>query len=386
MKKLSTQIKLGKDKIFFSCFFCFLFFSLNMNTQNRLSYEKYLTENKVVSVNFFDEEIDKNKEIIYLKLMKVYHLIKTDELVQAKEEFKRIEIDNVLNLDKALYYMDKGLISLSDGDRDDAIKNFELSLLKEKNKNKWLRLELYFFYLGFEDYKAFGYLDEALNIDPYFNEAIVEKAIFLDTEYNCSEIIKLLERVSFSYKDSSALNHLGVAYYNCDEIDKSIDTLKESLAIDSNTENNYSLGYIYANEFSEFEMAKKYFNESLKHDSLNIDTINSFAWLYYSKKEYTLAEEKFIKAISIDSNQTVYNQIIQFYLSIGQFDKAKEKITESKSLNGKSFTNDGFSIVYKLLTKQDYTKDIYNFKNSYGDFEEEWLKDIVNEISSISIP
>ena len=390
MKKLNIQTKFVKGKRFAICkfiiIFCFLFFSLNMNAQNRLLYEKHLTENNVVSVDFYDKEIIKNPNFICLKLLKTYNLVRSDKLEQAKEEFEKIEVGDTNNSDEDLYYMINGLLYLSEGDRSNAFKNFELSLLKEQNKNKWTRLELYFFYLGFEDYKAFGFLDEALTIDPYFNEAIIEKALFLDTEYNCNEIIELLKKVPSSYKDASALNHLGVAYYNCHKIDKSVDTLKESIMIDSNAENNYSLGYIYSNEFSEFEIAEKYFNESLKYDSLNVDTINAYAWLHHSRKEYSLAEEKFILAVKTDSNQTVYNQIIQFYLSTRQFDKAEEKIRESKELNGVSFTNDGFNIAYKLLTKQDYTRDIYNFKNDYGDFEVEWLRDIVNEISSETIP
>lgn len=389
MKKLNRIRRLIKDSTKNTYLFILLFISCCsiMESQTLKDYEDYLTVNNNVPISYFDIAISEDfTNAGYLKLMKIYHLIKANEINQAEKEFSKINVeDKFLDLHQDLFYMVKGLLLFSGDNRKESLENFKLALSKEKEKNKWLRLELFFFYLGIEDYKAFGYLDEALEIDPNFNEAIIEKSFFLDAEYNYDLMIEGLEKIPSSYRNTRALDLLGAAYFNNHRVDDAINILNLSIEIEPTTDNYYFIGYIFDNGLSNYSLAEEYYTKSLNYDNKNEDSINAYAWLLFKTGRINLAEDRFLSLLKINKDQTIYDQIIQFYLynkQDGMINKAKNFIEESKLINGESFTNAGYDIIFSILIKEDFKNSLLDFKNKHGEFEIEWLKNTISEFES----
>lgn len=343
--------------------------------------DKYLTDNYPVHINYFDKYLNKSLLSAYLKLMKVYFLIKEGNIDLAKEEYSLINIDSpVYNSHGDLYYMIKGIFLFLDKNRKDALNYFQIALSKEKSRNKWLRIELFYFYFEIENYTAFGYLDEAIDIDPNFYEAIIQKCYYMDSEHNCEEIITNLEKLPITYEINTTLNLLGVAYTNCGNIDKGIKIIKKSIENEPTSENNYLLGYIYSNFLKRLDLAEGFFLKSLSFEKANIDTINSYAWLLYEKNDMQLAEKKFKELLSINKDQTAYDQIIQFYLLTKKISKAEKFISESINQNGFNFTNEGFEIILLLIMKKNHKAKLDAYKIKYGEFEVDWLHGMINDL------
>lgn len=350
---------------------------------DREEFNKYITDRVYVNDKFYNEIIDKNDTDDYFRLLYAYQLLKRsqqDATLKILDNINKDSINDELTL--SIYHMLKGMLAILRNDRIKANKCFILSRdYDKKTRNKWLQLELFYFYLESdnEDYKAFACLDNAILIDPSFYEAIVASSVFLDTELNSAEIIDNLEKIPKSYADAKALNILGVAYYNEYKIEKSIMTLIESINLDSNSYNNYSLGMVYDLGKENFKKAEKFYIKSLEHKKDNLDTINSYAWLLFKMDKLDLAESKFLDLIKFSNDQTIYDQIVQFYLESGNLDKAETSIKNSLITYGNFFTIDGFNIVLKMLKGENCQEAITNYKNIYNDFEISWLKEYLEK-------
>ena len=235
-------------------------------------------------------------------------------------------------------------------------------------------MELFFFYQNPLDFRAFGYLEEALKIDANFCLAKIEKSYQLDEEANCMEIISLLESLPDSFQDANALNLLGVAHINCRSFEQAKNVLNKSISYLPSSNNYYSLAKLMHEVYGDFDSSEKLFKKSLSLDSTNLDAINGYGWLFYDKGETQKAEEKFLSLLDFSNEENIYFQLINFYLLSNQFDKAAKCIAQNKSINGQSYVADGQEIILNMHLKKPYKDLIKKFKSNYEKNEIEWFK------------
>ena len=323
-------------------------------------FEQHITVTSGLNKSFYLNHIRDNPYNGYYKLMYLYFLLKKGHDFDIEKSKLEINLNKLIdNYDRSLYYMLCGISSKIDNEVEDY---FEKALKEDtKVQNKWLRLELYYFYLGNEDFKAFKYLNDALEIDDNFCLAIIEDCLSMDAILNANEIIKKSKLIPESYKDANFLNFLGVVYFNKNEINLSIKTIKESIIIEENSDNLYSLGNIY------------FLQESNLVKNLNIDAINSYAWLLFDKGEYNLAEEQFKKLLSINNDQTVFDQVIDFYIRLGKFQTARKYLNESFKYNLSNYSNDGYEIILNKLSGYENSDLMNKYEKKYYQEEIEWL-------------
>lgn len=97
----------------------------------------------------------------------------------------------------------------------------------------------------------------------------------------------------------------------------------------------------------------------------------------YNLGDTSGSETYFLSLLELNKDQEIYNQVIQFYLNIKDFKSAELKIQESVDENGINFLNDGFKIILKSLTGDEYINLNRDFKNNNGEFELDWLKSMI---------
>lgn len=285
----------------------------------------YLTNTFPVDDFTFKNLIATGNEKTYANLMYAYHLLKNGDTKKA-----RLIINNIDNESKNdTRDMVKGLLELSIGERDKALVLFEKAY-SYNPKNKWLNLELFYFHLEQDDISAWKHLENALKIDSGFSEALIAKALYLDPVENCEEIIRDLSKIPESYKDYQVSYLLGLANINLGNTPKSLQLLEKSISIKETSNTYLSLAVLHNDYIDDNAKAKYFFKKSIEIDSNNIFAITAYAWFLHDSSDYINSETFFLKLLDIDRSQEVYNQVIQFYLSMQNFKNADQKIKESR--------------------------------------------------------
>ena len=274
------------------------------------------------------------------------------------------------------------LMALNQWNENDLVgakKYFDISLEEKNFKNKYLYLELFFFYRNKEDYvMAYKYLDEAIKIDPYFNEALIELTKSLDPIDNCEEIVVILNKVSNQYKDPFKYYWKATALVNCNHLDEAVINFNKSINIEETAEAYYGLALVYSDYLKEYKKAENYFKKSIELDCNNLQTLISYAWFLYDTDRYDEADRYFQKVIKKDTGEEVYTQYIEFLIQIELYDKAREAINFTVNQNGSSFITDGFNILLNSKIGLN-TKDlVVLFKSKYDEFEIDWLKSLLS--------
>ncbi len=340
-------------------------------------HESFLTNNTDVDDSYFEKKIEKatGDELKYLKLMYAYFSIKNGFIDKGSNIMDGLDLDMSNGFLSSLMLMDEALIDDYNGNHDEAKKGFDSAIDFDTSKiNKWLRMELYFFYQESIDFRSFGYLEEALKIDSNFNLAKIEKSYQLDEGENCMEIIGLLESIPASYQDSNAMNLLGAAHINCRNFDRAKDVLNKSISYSPNTNNYYTLAKLMHEYYGDFDSSEELFGKSLALDTTNIDAINGYGWLLYDKGDIQEAEKKLLSLLEYSDASDVYIQLTNFFFLTNQFDKAADHIARNKSVNGKSYVTDGHEIILNIFNKSPYKDLIKQFKANYSIDEIEWFK------------
>lgn len=336
--------------------------------------DNYLTITFPIENSYFINLIDNGTEVEkeYANLMYAYHLIKTEGVIKA-----RLHFDSISGLkENEVTYMLQALLKHVDGDREEALVKFKKAYAYN-SKNKWLNLELYYYFLENDDVMAWKYLEDAIQIDKNFSKALIAKAVYLDPVDNCEEIIKDLNRIPESYKDYQVSYLLGIAYLNHGDLTKSLELLQKSIAIKETSNAYLSLGVLFSDYLDDTKEANYYFIKSLEIEPDNIFAINNYAWFLYNLGDTSGSETYFLSLLELNKDQEIYNQVIQFYLNIKDFKSAELKIQESVDENGINFMNDGFKIILKSLTGDEYINLNRDFKNNNGEFELDWLKSMI---------
>lgn len=347
-------------------------FIVGQNVLNMKQIEEYLTINSNIKEEYFLTNLEKDDSELS-HLFYIYWLIKKDEIKKARELFE-----------KRTYLEEKGfknfilaLLSLEDKDLEKAQFYFD-SAYKLNPENKWLNLELFFFKIAQnEDFEAFKFLENAIDIDPYFHEAIIERSLYYDPIDNCKEIIRDLEKIPETYVDFRAYYWLGTAYLNCLNFPKTSEYLQKSIAIQESSEAFLALANFYIQTENTDAKVIESFKRSIELDPNNSHAVSSFGWFLFDKGDTREAEEMLLNLLKQSSDQEIHNQIIQFYINLKNYTKAKKHIELSEQDNGENFMNQGYKILLASFEGNPYQQMAKEFKLKYNDFELNWLKDLL---------
>jgi len=310
----------------------------------------------------------------YIKILYCYYLFNYDKLIEGNEVLKSINIHYIDKEDFSFHLFVSTLY-----DSDNLIEDL-LKLNSEYPNNIFCLFELFMSLKDTEDnFLAWGFLEKAIEIEPYFFEARLQKILYDDSLDNCSEIIQELLKFPQTYVDTRVLNKLAFSYYNCYEIENAIKIAKGSLEIDKTAETYYILGSIEHNENNNFKEALNYYNLCLEIDSSYLDCLNSKAWLLYDFGDISDSEKIFLQILEIDQSISSYGQLMQFYLNANNLEKVVSVNDLLISKHGNNHISDTFSILYSLKKneKEKLNLKLQNFKQSYTDEQVEWLKSMI---------
>lgn len=367
-------------------FLCFIFIGIkktHSQNMNKLvkDYELILTNNYELPYSFFEEEISKTGSV-YLEIMLIYKSIIDKKVDKAQGILKNI-VGKIPKepMFRSLIKMNEGLILKEKGEDKKSIERLKEALELDIHKeNKWIRLELYLALKKSIPYEAWGYLEEAIKIDPNFYWALVEKSFEFDEYANCHEIIDMLSKLPDSYKDSDALNLVGVAESNCGNYEKAKIYFEKSILIKETSDNTFSLGQLYHEYYRNYEKAENLYKKSLDINPANLDCRNAYAWLLFDTQRNKEGEEVIKSLLNYSEEQEVFNQIITFYLMNKEVQKAKELLMKSIEKNGINYMSDGYEILIKIINKEDYKNFYTDYRNKYGSEKDEWLRNLIAEI------
>ncbi len=357
----------------------FFILTINLNSQNMeieiKQEDSYLTRNSEIDDSYFKEKMKNGESNPYINLMYSYYLIGKDNINEAEKIINEVEIDNKSTFPQSLRLMNEGLIALKKGNSKLAEEKLRASLNADTSKvNKWVRLELFRLLNSKVDFEAWGFLESALELDPEFNQAKIEKSYQLDEDSNCREVIRLLSSIPDSFKDSDAQNLLGVSLINCGEFEKAKKAFEKSISYKSTSDNNFSLAQLMHEYYRELDNAENLYIKSLEIDPSNLDALNGYAWLLFDKNNMGDAEAKLLSMLEFSEEQDIYNQIINFYFLTNRPEEALKYINQSESMHGINHVTDGYKIILQIYRKEKYESLIQDFKKHYSQEEVEWLK------------
>ena len=199
------------------------------NVRANLFLKKQLPENALQDISKA-LSIDNNNKIALYKAAEFYfYLKKYDEVSEY--------ISRLLEIDKnnSPAYLLLGMAQKESGDTEKAIKNFQNTLLVDNN-NFEANLQLGLIYASRKNSLAESYYKNALNL----NSGSVE-----------------------------AFYALGMYYQENEDFDKSIETYKKIISLNSKFKfAKYNIGYIYLVYQNNYQEAKKYFSAAIQADSL----------------------------------------------------------------------------------------------------------------------
>jgi tetratricopeptide (TPR) repeat protein len=128
----------------------------------------------------------------------------------------------------------------------------------------------------------------------------------------------------------------------------------------------FILGNIYSTEIHNTEKADYYFKKSKKYNTVeDAGTYFGLGITAYDKKDYKTAEENYLKAYRLDSNNyELCNSIAQLYLDKRNFTQAKRYLLHAQKIDSLGWlTNFNLGTWYAGADKQaDYKKAAYYFE------------------------
>ena len=153
-------------------------------------------------------------------------------------------------------------------------------------------------------------------------------------------------------------------------------SLEKKITVDA-----INLNAVYEHDYlNNYENALALYSKSLEIDSKQIEILNSKGWVLFDLNKYDESEKCFKELIEINNNVDAFSSIIQFYLKTNQLTKAEQELENMISINKKNYISEALEIVYltKINDKSNIDK-IRSFKSKYSDFENEWLRGILEE-------
>lgn len=225
------------------------------------SIEDTLEKAEEIDANFFDGYLMKFPISDYLIGMKAYYLAVNDNPIKAKlflEDYLTLkEINKGTFIQMAI-----GVIAEMENSDSIAKKYLHESRdLDAAKRNKWIRLELFYFYKETDQEKALRFLNEALEIEPNFRIAQTEQVNNLINQQKFKQVISLVEQFCKNSPDYYLLYLKGFSELQLNQIDQAIKSFETSLVIKWNADALIGLGYIEQYSKKNYRKAMEYYYE-----------------------------------------------------------------------------------------------------------------------------
>lgn len=330
-----------------------------------------------VDTGFFDSLLIDRPSSDYLIGMKGYYLAwnKKNEIAESflNEKLKSdssLQFSSYINLGigSIFYYKNQQKKAKEFYD-----KSIEYDLKKE---NKWIRLQLYYFYSKSDIALAKQYLLQALDIDSDFPIVKIELANVYADEGELNTATDILKNVINEKPNSYASYCLGLVYIKAKKIGEAKESFKEAIGIEPFALAYIGLGFVDQYYLIDDDSAIVSYNEAIKLDSLNSLPYFHLGVLFLKKEQYEEAIKNFDYAINIKPEEKSYEQLVYTYAMMKNFEKAKEINDESLKKFDHYIDNDFWEIL--LLYKNNLLKEgdekLKEFYKNYTDPDIEWLK------------
>ncbi|GAB4437894.1 MAG: tetratricopeptide repeat protein [bacterium] len=284
-----------------------LYLGINDYEKSLLNYEELL------------KKYPENKE---LKFKYVYIAVDGGFLDKARgplEEILKTEPEN----QKALYFM--GLLYKENKDWSKAIQYFEKVTDKEFEKSAKLYLSVCFEKLG-DRVKAFSVLNDYWQKEKD-SDIGCYIALYYKNKHDYENAQKMLKEImEISEDKNKIILLLAEIHLKKNEFDKGIELAKEILnKTPDNPDALNFIGYSYVERNMNLDEAEKMIKRALELKPDDPYIMDSLAWLYYMKKEYTKALEIQKKVIEkIKDDATIFEHMGDILLAVGEKKEAKE--------------------------------------------------------------
>ncbi len=231
------------------------------------------------------------------------------------------------------------------GNYKGAIEQMEyVTDIDPSSANNWLRL-LYLDVMAEEYTKAVGDVKKAIEYNPDSVMLYTQAApIFYQVkDYNGSlemykKALELADSTDYMLR-SSLVGGMGDAYSALNDTTTAIKCYEEALEIDpGNSLVMNNLAYFLAVRNIDLDRAERLSAQAVKEEPENATVLDTYAWVFFRKKEYKLALTYIEKAI--EYSEEAIPEIIEHYGDIlfmnGHFDEAVERWEEALKLNPES--------------------------------------------------
>jgi hypothetical protein len=365
---------------------------INLSMGQRIEFDhpieqvdKILSNSRFIDLSFIDSSLIQYPNSAYLIGMKGYALVQHNNIKEAKS-FIEDKLKLFPNLIKNTYFL-TAIASLEIANNKEKGETHLLIALKKDQlkKNQWVRFELFKAIIERNQFQAWSYLEESINIAPYFSPALVQKSYLLDQIDNCREIIKILEAVqNFGFEDDGMLTYLGNSYYNCGSKSKAQNAWTKSLSIRENSDAYFALAHFYHYDELNFDSAIYYYKKCIDLEPYP-EALNGLGWLQYDLKKFKEAESYLLTLLQLEKMEG-YKQLITFYILTNQLEEADLKIKKFRESEGNNFYYDGFKIVLDVVKSKEWSKThsalIADFERKYGEVEKIWLSNLFHQIEA----
>lgn len=337
-----------------------------------------------ITFDFFDLYLKEYPSSDYLIGMKAYFLNYNVSKDSASAYIKEQIVKNSNIANRTFTLLALGVIETGYNKESLLLKSIAQDSFKV---NKWARLELFYYYEDIEKkLKAIQFLTEALEIDPFFTNAVLEQVnISIESrEFKVAET--LLSNLEEKFPDYYwSYQYKGELYEMQNRFYDAIFNYSKVLKIDStNVSALLSIGKVYQIHLNEYDKALNFFLRAYNHDKNNIEILISIGSVYVDLSKFEHAIDFFEKSLEKGKNYESQTELIYSYIQIGNIKKAELMLEKTINDYGHDFRIDFFKILLSHMNKQKIaTNDLLNdYYRTYNREDYMWLK---NELSKWKI-
>ncbi len=137
------------------------------------------------------------------------------------------------------------------------------------------------------------------------------------------EAIKIYEKILETNPDYvEAFLWLGFLYEESGQREKALETWEKGRDIDSSFAPILNcLGYTYAEEGMNLDLAEELVKKALEKEPENGAYLDSLGWVYFKKGEINKAKEHILKAIGLVKDPDIYEHLGDIYIEMGDMEK-----------------------------------------------------------------
>lgn len=338
--------------------------------------DNYLTNVDTIGIEYFDSLLVSYPYDDYIVGMKAYSLY-----FKGNKQESRLFLTEALNKETKLKYgtfinLSLGIITLDD-DNDSSLSYFTKSIEYDTDMvNKWVRLELFYYYKEMDYDKAFKYLSEALRIDANFTSAQMEMSNILQSEGKIDSALNILDDVIERSHNFNAYCQKALLLLDMGSYENAKKCFLLSNEKKKNVESLIGLGYIEQYQNKNYELAKQYYENANQLDINHPVPYKRMGLFYLDLDKLDSSKMYLEKALKLAPILDNYLELIYVNTLLKDYSNAKYLLKDALSKYNHEYELDFWKILLLSLTenKNEAQESINEFYNKYTDIEINWLK------------